>query len=279
MADLPTPSNSAPKRSSQPLRSTMANASGIRRRRGLNRDPQPQQEGRQLFAEKDRIERLGRVRQLVFGSLDGLLVPLGVVSAVAGGTQSSRAVIIAGLAEAFAGALSMGAGEFISDRAEAQVHQTEVHKELEEMRVSPAYELNELAQLFEHEGVDRAAAERIVQELAHFPHSYQKTMVEKELGVQFGIATIQLPEALTMGASYIVGSFFPLIAYFFLPVRIALPVSLLLTLVALVAVGLIKGNLAHLNLVRSVLEVVVVGTVSAAGGYFLGTIIPHLFGY
>ena len=72
------------------------------------------EEGAGLFAEKDRVDRLGRIRQLVFGSLDGLLVPLGVVSGVAGGTGSTQAVIVAGIAEAFAGALSMGAGEFIS---------------------------------------------------------------------------------------------------------------------------------------------------------------------
>jgi len=46
--------------------------------------------GAQLVAEKSRIERLGRVRELVFGSLDGLLVPLGVVSGVAGGPRSAR---------------------------------------------------------------------------------------------------------------------------------------------------------------------------------------------
>jgi len=77
--------------------------------------PGQEQQDKTLFAEKDRIDRLGRIRELVFGSLDGLLVPLGVVSGVAGGTGSSQAVIVAGLAEAFAGALSM-AGEFISAR-------------------------------------------------------------------------------------------------------------------------------------------------------------------
>src|SRR6476660_4213604 len=106
-----------------------------------------------LFAERMRIEQLGRIRQLVFGSLDGLLVPLGVVSAVAGGTGSSTAVIVAGIAEAFAGALSMGAGEFISSRAEAQVQQTEVQKELEEIQRQPEYELREMALLLEHEGI------------------------------------------------------------------------------------------------------------------------------
>ena len=111
------------------------------------------QEGTNLMAEKERISQLGRIRQLVFGSLDGLLVPLGVVSGVAGGTGNVHAVIVAGIAESFAGALSMGAGEFISGRSEAQVQQTEVRKELAEIRENPAYELEEMALLLEAEGV------------------------------------------------------------------------------------------------------------------------------
>ena len=109
-------------------------------------------QGSQLFAEKSRIERLGRIRELEFGSLDGLLVPLGVVSGVAGGTGSSRAVLVAGLAEASAGALSMGAGEFIAARSEAQVQQTEITKELDEIRDNPAFEQREMAALLQHRG-------------------------------------------------------------------------------------------------------------------------------
>ena len=232
-----------------------------------------------LFDEKDRVERLNRIRQLVFGSLDGLLVPLGVVSAVAGGTGSSKAVVVAGIAEAFAGALSMGAGEFISGRSEAQVQQTEVQKELEEIRRDPRYELREMAALLEHEGIGPEDAVRIADTLARYPRAYHATMVEKELGLQMDPRTVQIPEALTMGISYIVGSIFPLVAYFFLPVQRALPVSIALTVVALVIVGIIKGKLANLELVRSTLEVVVVGVVSAGGGYLLGVVIPRLLGY
>src|SRR5579862_6832614 len=118
-----------------------------------SRQPTPPEAGSQLFAEKVRIQRLGRIRQFVFGSLDGLLVPLGVISGVAGGTGDSRSVIVAGLAEAFAGALSMGAGEFISGRSEAQVQESEVQLELQEMRRAPKFELREMALLFQHEGV------------------------------------------------------------------------------------------------------------------------------
>lgn len=238
-----------------------------------------EEQGAAIFAEKNRIDRLNRIRQLVFGSLDGLLVPLGVVSGVAGGTGSTKAVIVAGIAEAFAGALSMGAGEFISGRSEAQVQQTEIAKELAEIRDAPEYELREMAILFEHEGVAAEDAARIANTLVRYPEAYHKTMVEKELGLQVGVSTVQIPEALTMGISYIVGSFFPLIAYFFLPIPQALPVSLFLTVVALIVVGIIKGRLANLNLFRSSLEVVVVGGASALGGYLLGTYVPRLFGY
>src|SRR5579859_3683032 len=105
------------------------------------------QEGSRVFTERDRIDRLSRVRDLVFGSLDGLIVPLGVVSGVAGGIGDSRAVIVAGIAEAFAGALSMGAGEFIAGRSEAQVQQTEMRKELAEMEQAPDFEKRELMQI------------------------------------------------------------------------------------------------------------------------------------
>lgn len=241
-------------------------------------DQSSPEESTNVFAERTRIERLSRIRQLVFGSLDGLLVPLGVISGVAGGTGNAKAVIVAGIAEAFAGALSMGAGEFISARSEAQVQRTEVSKELQEIQQHPTVERAEIAQLLEQEGVSQQDAAKIAGLLMHYPQSFKKTMVEKELGLQLDVSTVKLPEAFTMSVSYIIGSIFPLIAYFFLPVQEALPVSFALTLLALIAIGIMKGKLAQLNLVRSVLEIVVVGAVSAAGGYLLGVLIPHLFG-
>jgi vacuolar iron transporter family protein len=239
----------------------------------------PAYDDARIFAEKDRIGRLGRIRQLVFGSLDGLLVPLGVISGVAGGTENSHIVVIAGIVEAFAGALSMGAGEFISARSEAQVQKTEITRELEGLRTNPEDEQEEMTRLLEHEGIATRDARRIVEILVQYPEAYHKTMVEKELGLQIDPATVKIPEALTIGISYIIGSLFPLIAYFFFAATVALPLSLLLTFVALVIVGIIKGRLTSLNLLGSIGEIVLVGAVSAGGGYFLGQIIPHLFGF
>jgi VIT1/CCC1 family predicted Fe2+/Mn2+ transporter len=159
------------------------------------------------------------------------------------------------------------------------VQQTEVQKEIREIQENPQFERDEMAELLAHEGVAPDDAQHIVAILTKYPAAYHKTMVEKELGLQIETDAVKIPEALTMGVSYIIGSIFPLIAYFFFPVPVALPISLVLTLIALIIVGTIKGRLANINLPRSILEIVAVGVVSAGGGYLLGTIIPHIFGF
>ncbi len=232
-----------------------------------------------LFKEKERISKLSRIRQFIFGTLDGLLVPIGVVSAVAGGTGNTKAVIIAGIAESFAGALSMGAGEFISGRSEAQVQKAEIAKEIQAIKDYPEFEFQEMIELFEHEGVSKEDSKQISEILQKYHQSYKKTMVEKELGIEMHPDTVKLPEALTMGVSYIIGSIFPLIAYYFFPITIAFPLSLCLTVLALIIVGIIKGKLAELNLFSSTIEIVIIGILSAGGGYILGTLIPNLFGF
>jgi hypothetical protein len=76
-------------------------------------------------------------------------------------------------------------------------------------------------------------------------------MVAQELGIPtLEPETAKISAAMTIGVSYIVGSIVPLVAYFFFPIPIALPLSLVLTFVALVVVGIIKGKLASMNLVR-----------------------------
>src|SRR5205085_660981 len=113
--------------------------------------------------------------------------------------------------------LSMGAGEFISGRSEAQVQEAEVSKEIQAIHDYPEFELQEMIELFELEGVSEEDSKQISEILQKYQQSYKKTMVEKELGIEMQPDTVKLPEALTMGISYIIGSIFPLIAYFFFP--------------------------------------------------------------
>ncbi len=232
----------------------------------------------QLFAEKAKIARLSRIRQFMFGSLDGLLVPLGVVSGVAAGTANTKVVIVAGVAEAFAGALSMGAGEYLSGKSEAQVQAAAIREEIEEIETIPDVERHEIELLFMDEGLTAEDAAVVAGKVTTSRRSWVNTMVEKELGLSAEPAENHIKDALAMGLSYILASIVPLAPYFFLSIKEAFVVSVLLTAVVLVALGAIKGRLAKMSLVRSAVEVVVVGVASAAGGYLLGTLVPLIIG-
>jgi len=231
-----------------------------------------------LFAEKERIAARGRIRQFMFGSLDGLLVPLGVVSGVAGGTANSHIVVVAGVAEAFAGALSMGAGEYLSSKSEAQVQQAAIRDEEEEIAVIPDVERYEIELLFEREGLSPDDARIVAEKVATSKRSWTNTMIEKELGLPAELPESHLGDSLAMGASYLAASVVPLAPYLFLPVRSAFVLSVVLTIAVLVLIGAVKGRLARMGVVRSALEVVAVGAASAAGGFLLGTVVPHLIG-
>jgi VIT1/CCC1 family predicted Fe2+/Mn2+ transporter len=238
-----------------------------------------QAEKAKILGEKHRIERRGRIRQFVFGSMDGLLVPLGVVSGVAAGTGSTKAVVVAGIAEAFAGALSMAAGEFLSGKAEAQVQRAEIREENLSILKNPRFELEEMAVLLEHEGVNPTDARLIAEKLQSSSIAFSRTMIQKELGLDPEPRTVRVAEGGTIGVSYLLGSLVPLMPYFLLKIPAALPISIGLTFFVLAGIGIVRGTLARISLLRSALEVLGVGVLTGGGGYLLGTFLPSLFGY
>ncbi len=231
-----------------------------------------------VLSERGRIGRVSRIRELVLGGQDGLLVPLGVVTGLAGASVGATAIIVGGVAEAAAGALAMGTGAFLSSQAENQLFRTEIADEEAELADHPDVERVELEILLREEGLEpddaRVASERI----ARSKLSLVKTKVEKELGLTYGETETALGDAAVVGASYAVAALVPLWPYFIWSVDVALAVSLAATGVALFVLGVLKGKVARLQLARSGLQVLLVGGASAGIGYLIGSVGPRLFG-
>jgi vacuolar iron transporter family protein len=75
------------------------------------------------------------IRDLVYGANDGLITTFAVVAGVAGGSLSTRAVLIVGVANLLADGLSMGAGNYLGIRAEEG---SRAQQGLPEAEASPA---------------------------------------------------------------------------------------------------------------------------------------------
>jgi predicted membrane protein (TIGR00267 family) len=233
-------------------------------------------ETEKLFEEKRRIAKLSQIREIVFGTEDGLLVPLGVVSGVAGATTNNFYVLIAGLAEALAGSMSMGAGAYLSSKAEHEVQQWAISKEVNEVETIPEVEKNEIKMLFESEGLSAAHASKVADLVTASKKSWIRTMVEKELGLSMDPIHTGPRDALVIGLSYLSGSLFPIVPYLLLPLHAALVFSVGLTLAALFGLGVYKSRIAHGKMLKGGLEVMGIGAFSGLAGYALGTLMPIL---
>jgi len=232
-----------------------------------------------VLTERARIARLSRIRELVLGTQDGLLVPLGVVTGLAGASATVTVIIVGGVAEAAAGALAMGTGSYLASRAENQLFKAEIAAEESELDDDPAGEQEELELLLVEEGLDARDARVAAESIGRSRLSLLKTMVEKELGLSYGQIETELGDAAVVGASYAAAALVPLWPYFFWSTTTALAVSLAATGLALFTLGVVKGKVARLQLVRSGLDVLLVGGVSAGLGYLIGGLGPHLFGH
>jgi len=95
--------------------------------------------------ERARVGRVSRIRELVLGFQDGLLVPLGVVTGMAAANPGRAVILVAGLAEAVAGSIAMGAGSYLASEAEESFYRAEIDAEAREIDEFPEREQAELA--------------------------------------------------------------------------------------------------------------------------------------
>jgi VIT1/CCC1 family predicted Fe2+/Mn2+ transporter len=231
-----------------------------------------------ISEERRRVDLLSEIREVIFGMQDGLLTSVGVVSAVGSAVDNNWFVLVAGFATAFAGTISMAAGEYISSKSQREVYEAEIEREREEVRDRPDEAHQEIKELFEREGLTPDDAHVVAHKLATSEEAWLRTMVEKELGLLVDEHGSAARGALFMGVSYLFGALVPILPYVLLAQDTALFISLGLTGLVLFGIGVGKALIAQRNPLTSGLEVTAIGALSGGAGYLLGTVIPSLLG-
>src|SRR5919201_1210984 len=231
-----------------------------------------------LGKERREADLLSEVREAIFGAQDGVTSILIVVITVATATGQQLTVLVAGIAAALAEVISMGAGEYMSSKSQREIFLSQIAKEQQEVNDRPGESEAEVAYMLEQEGLDEAAARRVAAELARKPPVLLKTMVEKELGLPVEEGGSALQGALILSGAFAVAALIPIGPFFFLPVRVALVVAVVLCAVAMFALGVAKSRLTGRNPVRSGLEIVALVLAATAGGWVFGTILPQALG-
>jgi VIT1/CCC1 family predicted Fe2+/Mn2+ transporter len=219
------------------------------------------------------------IRAIVYGGNDGIITTFAVVAGTVGAKMPVYVIIILGLANLFADALSMAAGAFLSARSSMDQYDRLRREEMEEIKTHPELERAEVREAFEKKGLRGRDLDDAVRIFTSNKELWTETMMREEHSLMREEDAAPVTDAIVTFLSFVVFGSIPLFPYLFLGSSAGtFAIAVFSTLAALIILGLTRGYVTKQGLIRGVLEVVVVGGASAIVAYGIGVALRTLVG-
>ena len=181
----------------------------------------------------------------MLGANDGIISIASLIVGVAAAATTQNAVLIAGVAGLVAGAMSMATGEYVSVSSQSDTERADLALERKELSNNPAYELNELAEIYVKRGVDQVLARQVAQQL--MAKDALGAHARDELGISEITTARPLQAALTSAASFSVGAAMPLLMVVVSPRGALVPIVFAASLGFLALLGAIGAKAGGAN--------------------------------
>lgn len=223
------------------------------------------------------------LKQIIYGGNDGIVTTFAIVAGFAGANADgvaqvgAVAVLVFGLANLFADAVSMGLGEFLSSRSAHDLYRARRSHQIGKIHTTPEDQIVILTQLFKTKGLPDAQSRRIAQDMSISP----QLMSEMILCHQHGITPPEEENPAVNGAvtffSFVLFGSLPLIPYFIGDAdRQSLILSAMAMVLSLTSLGLLRWVATGDKLRMAVLETVGVGTLCALVAYVVGWLVSGM---
>ena len=228
-----------------------------------------------LHTENHLVGRIGWMRAAVLGANDGIISTASLIVGVAAAATTQHEVLLAGIAGLVAGAMSMAAGEYVSVSSQSDTERADLARERKELTDNPAFELDELADIYVQRGVDPPLARQVAQQL--MAKDALTAHARDELGISEITAARPVQAALTSAAMFSIGAAMPLLMVVVSPTNALVPVVSGASLGFLALLGAIGARAGGANMLRATARVTFWGAlalgITAGIGKLFGTVV------
>lgn len=221
---------------------------------------------------------------MIYGGLDGIITTFAVVSGVVGAQLDTSIILILGFANLLGDGFSMATGAYLSSKSEHELYERERQREEWEVEEFPEGEALELYQLYREQGYPEEDAKAMMEIKIRDKKRWVDAMMIEELGLMRSDLD-PVKEGLVTFVSFIVAGAVPLLFYvlnlflrFDLSAQANFWITVVLSGIALFALGASKVFITQRNPVRGGLEMLVVGGLAAAVAYAVGAALKGLTG-
>jgi vacuolar iron transporter family protein len=215
----------------------------------------------------------GFLRNVVYGFNDGLTANFGLVAGMVGAQaglgQATHAVVVAGLAGMMADALSMGSSGYLAAKSEREVFEHEIAMEREEIRLMPELEREELSLIYQAKGIPAGQAGELATAVMADPQRALDEQVREELKIGEATST-PMREGWVTGVATAFGAFIPVAPLLLSRSPWAIWTSFGVAMLSHFGVGAARSFFTGRGVIRSGLDMFVVGLGVAVLGYFVG---------
>jgi predicted membrane protein (TIGR00267 family) len=144
-----------------------------------------------------------------------------------------------------------------------------------EVELMPEVERDELALIYESKGMDRATANRLATDVMSDP----KLMLEEQVQLELKIGEQQLSpfrEGWVTGTATAIGALIPVMPFFFSTGTAAMIIAFSVSMASHFLVGAARSVFTGRSVLRSGMDMFVVGLGVAVIGYYAGEWVAHL---
>jgi VIT1/CCC1 family predicted Fe2+/Mn2+ transporter len=216
--------------------------------------------GRHL--ERHLVARIGWLRAAVLGANDGIVSTASLIVGVAAAGASRGDILIAGAAAMVAGAMSMAAGEYVSVSSQSDTERADLAREAKELRDDPAFELDELSQIYIERGLDSELARQVATQL--MAKDALGAHARDELHIIEATAARPVQAAFASAATFAVGALAPLIVALLAPGDFIIPAVVAAALAFLAGLGALGARAGGAGLIKGVIRVTLWGALALA---------------
>jgi VIT1/CCC1 family predicted Fe2+/Mn2+ transporter len=225
--------------------------------------------------ESHLVSRIGWLRAAVLGANDGIISTASLIVGVAAAAVTQKAVLTAGVAGLVAGAMSMATGEYVSVSSQSDTERADLVLERKELSENPAFEIEELAEIYVKRGVDHALARQVAQQM--MAKDALGAHARDELGISEITTARPVQAALTSALTFSVGAALPLLMVVISPIGAIVPMVSAASLGFLALLGAIGARAGGANVLRATVRVTFWGALAmaltAGIGKVFGTIV------
>jgi VIT1/CCC1 family predicted Fe2+/Mn2+ transporter len=225
-----------------------------------------------------RSDRSGALRAGIFGVSDGLVSNTALVMGFAGSGAARSSVLLAGVAGLLAGSFSMAAGEYVSMSGQREMFEREIALERTELEDKPDEEREELVLLYRAKGLTVEQAQSVADQIMSDKTVALDTLAREELGLDPDELGSPWSAAASSLLAFALGALVVVLPYLITGGTGAFVAAVILSLLAMGAVGAGIGVLNGRSGWRGALRQVIAGALAAGVTYLVGHLIGATIG-